>query len=129
MEQAGRGQTFGGGREGSGRSRALQSEPVLHANQRCGGCAAAVNHPHKGPPAPFPLSGLRTSLPTASPEPLGSVRRLGMGEQAHQQEEPIHTQQIQAEAHRVGPIQSWVGPGTQETTEGKAKGTDTEKEK
>jgi hypothetical protein len=67
------------GREGLGRSRVLQSEPVLHSNQRCGGCAAAVNHPHKGPPAPFPLSGLRTSLPTPSSERLGSAKRLGLG--------------------------------------------------
>lgn len=68
------------GREGSGRSRVLQSEPVLHPNQRCcGGCSAAVNHPHKGPPAPFPLSGLRTSLPTPSSECLGSAKRLGLG--------------------------------------------------
>lgn len=66
------------GREGLGRSRVLQSEPVLHSNQRCGGCAAAVNHPHKGPASPFPLSGLRTSLPTPSSERLGSAKRLGL---------------------------------------------------
>lgn len=102
---------------------------MLHANQRCGGCAAAVNHPHKGPPAPFPLSGLRTSLPTASPNLWAVLGGWEWGEQVHQQEEPTHTQQIQAEAHRVGPIRSWVGPGTQETTEGEAKGKDTEKEK
>lgn len=56
----------------------LQSEPVLHPNQRCGGCAA-VNHPHKGLPAPFPLSGLSTSFPTPSSERLGSAKRLGLG--------------------------------------------------
>lgn len=71
----------------------LQSQPALHPNQRCGGCATrpAVNLPHKGSPYASPTP----------PVTAGQYTEAGKwGRQTHRQgpKDP----EIQAETHRVG---------------------------
>lgn len=70
----------------------LQSEPALHPNQRCGGCAARPSIFHtKGRP-PGPLEALRASPP---PRTAGSAKRQRRGETDTQTgiENPVNSSQ------------------------------------
>lgn len=96
VDELGRGEAGGAGREGTcsgsrgersvASRRMLQSEPALHSNQRCGGCAAPPSIFHtKGRPPPSP-SEPSAPAPPLRPRDFGSAKRQRKGKMDTQTE-------------------------------------------
>lgn len=89
--------------ECSMRRRMLQSEPALHPNQRCGGCAAGRQSFHtKGRPPPSLSKPSEPATPSPPPSLRGRKRGREGGRRTHRQgqNDPV----IQTKMDRVGPV-------------------------